>query len=274
MTGSASNFNRQTNVDLNNPYTVIDISDLTGDMLVVGTFIAFTFTFAKVKEDITKAKLLVVDEAWQIIGASSNSLAANYIFEAVKTIRGYGGAPLIATQDISDFFALEDGKYGRGILNNCKIKIILNLEEDEAQLVQKVLKLTDAETRLAETEGRLARALPAAESYEKVKDRTAGIELEAHCRAQAVQAEAEERVEQARRDMEQWLNKVRKSYEELRTDIDATVSHTSGELERVRATLEEITNRFCAQDERLEKMVQSCIGEHKAPDPLPLEDKK
>lgn len=148
VTGSASNFNRPTNVDLDNPYTVLDISDLTGDMLVVGTFIAFNFALSKVKEDITKPKLLVVDEAWQIIGASSNSLAANYIFEAVKTIRGYGGAPLIATQDISDFFALEDGKYGRGILNNCKIKIILNLEEDEAQLVQKVLKLTDAEIDL------------------------------------------------------------------------------------------------------------------------------
>lgn len=39
---------------------------------------------------------------------------------------------------------MEDGKYGRGILNNCKIKIILNLEE-EAQRVQSVLKLTDAE---------------------------------------------------------------------------------------------------------------------------------
>jgi len=40
---------------------------------------------------------------------------------------------------------LGDGKYGRGILNNCKIKIILNLEEEEAQRVQSVLKLTDAE---------------------------------------------------------------------------------------------------------------------------------
>lgn len=148
VTGSASSFNRQTNVDLSNPYTVLDISDLTGDMLVVGTFIAFNFALSKVKEDITRPKLLVVDEAWQIIGASSNALAANYVFEAVKTIRGYGGAPLIATQDISDFFALEGGKYGRGILNNCKIKIILNLEEDEAQLVQKVLKLTDSEIDL------------------------------------------------------------------------------------------------------------------------------
>ena len=49
------------------------------------------------------------------------------------------------TQDLNDFFSLEDGKYGRGILNNCKIKIILNLEEEEAQRVQSVLKLTDAE---------------------------------------------------------------------------------------------------------------------------------
>lgn len=52
---------------------------------------------------------------------------------------------LLATQDLNDFFSLEDGKYGRGILNNCKIKIILNLEEEEAQRVQSVLKLTDAE---------------------------------------------------------------------------------------------------------------------------------
>ncbi len=50
---------------------------------------------------------------------------------------------LVATQDLNDFFSLEDGKYGRGILNNCKI--ILNLEEEEAQRVQSVLKLTDAE---------------------------------------------------------------------------------------------------------------------------------
>ena len=142
-------------------------------------------------------------------------------------------------------------------------------------------RLGDAETELerlraalAEAEGKLAQAEPAAKAYEKVKDRTAGIELEAHCRAQAVQAEAEERVEKTRQDLVQWLDKVRKSYDELRTDMDATISHTSGELERVRTTLEEITNRFCAQDERLEKMVQSCIGEHKAPDPLPLEDKK
>ena len=147
-------------------------------------------------------------------------------------------------------------------------------EDLKGRLETAEAELTRVQAALAEAESKLAQAEPAAQAYEKVKDRTAGIELEAHCRAQAVQAEAEERVEKARQDLEQWLNKVRKSYEDLRTDMDATISHTTGELERVRAILEEVTNRFCAQDERLEKMVQSCIGEHKAPDPLPLEDQK
>ncbi len=143
--GSASSFNRQTNVNLDSSYVVIDISELSGDLLTVGMYIGLDYMWDKAKEDLTRRKQIFIDEVWQIIGASSNALAANYVFEAVKTIRGYGGGVLVATQDLNDFFSLEDGKYGRGILNNCKIKIILNLEEEEAQRVQSVLKLTDAE---------------------------------------------------------------------------------------------------------------------------------
>ena len=123
----------------------IDISELSGDLLTVGMYIGLDYMWDKAKEDLTRRKQIFIDEVWQIIGASSNALAANYVFEAVKTIRGYGGGVLVATQDLNDFFSLEDGKYGRGILNNCKIKIILNLEEEEAQRVQSVLKLTDTE---------------------------------------------------------------------------------------------------------------------------------
>ena len=143
--GSASSFNRQTNVNLDNSYVLIDISELSGDLLTVGMYIGLDYMWDKAKEDLTRRKQIFIDEVWQIIGASSNALAANYVFEAVKTIRGYGGGVLVATQDLNDFFSLEDGKCGRGILNNCKIKIILNLEEEEAQRVQSVLKLTDAE---------------------------------------------------------------------------------------------------------------------------------
>lgn len=50
-------------------------------------------------------------------------------------------------KSLSDFFSMEDGKYGRAIINNSKNKIILNLEPDEARYVQDVLKLTKSEVR-------------------------------------------------------------------------------------------------------------------------------
>ena len=88
--------------------------------------------------------------------------------EIFKIIRGYGGSAICATQDINDFFALEDGKYGKGIINNAtqdindffaledgkygkgiinnaKTKIVLNLEEEEARRVQTLLHLSEAE---------------------------------------------------------------------------------------------------------------------------------
>ena len=44
------------------------------------------------------------------------------------------------------FFALDDGKFGRGIINNARTKIILNMEDDEARRVQSILHLSETET--------------------------------------------------------------------------------------------------------------------------------
>jgi len=143
--GSASTFNQQTNVNLENKYTILDISELTGDLLTVGMFVALDYVWDKAKEDRTVEKAIFIDECWQLIGASSNRLAAEFVLEIFKIIRGYGGSAICATQDLNDFFALDDGKYGKGIINNAKTKIILNLEDDEAQRVQSVLNLSEAE---------------------------------------------------------------------------------------------------------------------------------
>ena len=103
--GSAKTFNQPTNVDLSNPYTVLDISELTGDLLVVGMFVALDYVWDKAKEDRTKEKAIFIDEIWQLIGASSNTMAAEFCLEIFKIIRGYGGAAIAATQDLTDFFA-------------------------------------------------------------------------------------------------------------------------------------------------------------------------
>lgn len=138
--GSAKTFNQQTNVDLSNPYTVLDISELTGELLTVGMFLVLDFVWDKAKEDRTKEKAIFIDEIWQLVGAGSNSLAAEFCLEIFN-----GGAAIAATQDLNDFFSLDGGKYGKGIINNAKTKIILNLEDDEALRVQDALNLTDAE---------------------------------------------------------------------------------------------------------------------------------
>ncbi len=147
VTGSAQSFNRQTNVDLSNKYIVLDLSELKGKLLPVGMMIALDYVWDKVKADRTRKKAIMIDEIWQLVGASSNRLAAEFCLTIFKTIRGFGGAAISATQDLSDFFGLEDGKYGRAIINNSKNKIILNLEPDEAQYAKEVLKLTKAEMR-------------------------------------------------------------------------------------------------------------------------------
>jgi len=147
VTGSAQSFNQQTNVDLTNKYIVLDLSELKGKLLPVGMMIALDYIWDNIKADITKKKAILIDEIWQLIGVASNKNAAEFCLTIFKTIRGFGGAAISATQDLSDFFSLEDGKYGRAIINNSKNKIILNLEPDEARYVQDVLKLTKTEIR-------------------------------------------------------------------------------------------------------------------------------
>lgn len=153
VTGSAQSFNRQTNVDLTNKYIVFDLSELKGKLLPVGMLIALDYVWDSIKTDITKKKAIFIDEIWKLIGDSatgssaSANQAAEFCLTMFKTARGFGASTVAATQDLSDFFSLEGGKYGRAIINNSKNKIILNLEPDEAKYVQDILKLTRTEMR-------------------------------------------------------------------------------------------------------------------------------
>ena len=145
VSGSLRNFNSQTNVELENEYVVLDVSGMSKDLLPMGMFLALDFIWDKAKENRTKLKTIFIDEAWGLIGKGASSHAAQYVLEMVKTIRGCGGAVVLATQDINDFFALDEGTYGAGILNNCKFKFILKTEASEAARVAEVVNLSKQE---------------------------------------------------------------------------------------------------------------------------------
>lgn len=147
ITGSAKSFNNRTNVDLSNKYIVFDLSGLQGRLLPAGMYVALDFIVNRIREDVTERKMVFIDEGWQLIGSGANEKAAEYVKWLFKIIRGYNGGACIATQDIQDFFALNDGEYGGAILANSQIKMLLNLSSDETSIIQNQVNLTREELR-------------------------------------------------------------------------------------------------------------------------------
>ena len=149
-----------------------------------------------------------------------------------------------------------------------------NLEEARTGQEAQARRLADLERELSGLRERLAKVEPAAESYERIKNRTAGVELEAHRRAQEIEDAALEKSRQARAELEQWIYKVQGGYDRLRTDMDATIAHASGELERARKSLESLMGQFDEGDEALAALLhtyQSNLAPQ-APEPLPLKE--
>lgn len=149
--GSGKSFNGQTNVDLDNDFTVIGLEHLSGDMMPLGIYMAMDFVWSKIKEDRTKKKVLFIDEWWKL---AYNPIAANYSLEIAKIIRAYGGAMVIATQQMNDILAVENGKFGEAVLNNCKTKILMQMEQKDAETVQRLIGINDSETEQIQHSGR------------------------------------------------------------------------------------------------------------------------
>ena len=99
----------------------------------------------KVKKDRKIKKAIYLDEIWRLIGVTSNKDVASFIYKIFKTIRKYGGSSIAITQDVSDLFSLDEGTYGRSILNNSSIKAFFNLEEENIKVLEKYTDITNKE---------------------------------------------------------------------------------------------------------------------------------
>lgn len=145
VSGSLSVYNHHTNVDLSNKYIVFDMNGTKGTNLILSLFITLDYVWSKIKENRLQKKAVFIDEAWQLIGSKSNEMAAEYVKEIFKTIRAFGGAAFVMTQEINDFFALSDGVYGKAIIGNADTKIVLHLDEPDASMVRDIMGLSPEE---------------------------------------------------------------------------------------------------------------------------------
>ena len=143
--GSLKFFNNYTNVELKNKLIVADVYELGEENLKYGMYLFTDLFWDKIKKDRKNKKAIYLDEIWRLIGVTSNKDVASFIYKIFKTIRKYGGSGVAITQDISDIFSLEDGTYGKSILNNSSIKTFFSLEEENIKILEQYTNLSEKE---------------------------------------------------------------------------------------------------------------------------------
>ena len=143
--GSMKFFNNISNIKLDNELIVADIYDLGEENLKYGMYLFTEIFWDKIKGNRNEKKAIYLDEIWRLIGVTSNKEVASFIYKIFKTIRKYGGSGVAITQDISDIFSLDNGTYGRSILNNSSIKTFFALEEENIKILSEYSNLSEKE---------------------------------------------------------------------------------------------------------------------------------
>ena len=143
--GSMKFFNNYTNIEINNELIIADVYDLGEENLKYGMYLFTDIFWDKIKENRKEKKAIYLDEIWRLIGVTSNKNVASFIYKIFKTIRKYGGSSVAITQDISDIFSLEDGIYGKSILNNSSIKTFFALEEENIKILSEYSNISEKE---------------------------------------------------------------------------------------------------------------------------------
>lgn len=143
--GSLNYFNKYTNIKIKNNLIIADIYELGEENIKYGMYIFVDLFWDLIKKNRKERKVIYLDEIWRLIGITSNKEVASFIYKIFKTIRKYGGSGVAITQDVSDLFSLENGIYGKSILNNSAIKTFFSLEEDNIRLLSENINLSEKE---------------------------------------------------------------------------------------------------------------------------------
>ncbi len=137
--GTYSNFfNQHTNISMTNNLTVFGIRDLEDEMRPIAMFIIMRYIWSVVTSSLKK-RLFVIDEAWLMM---QNEDGASFLFGLVKRARKYWLGVTTITQDVSDFM---QSSYGKPIVTNSALKMLLKQSSAVIDMIQQVFNLTEEE---------------------------------------------------------------------------------------------------------------------------------
>ena len=134
-------FNQQSNLDLTNHLTVFSLRGLEDSLRAIAMHIILDFVWTRVRKTLKK-RLLILDEAWYLM---QHEDSASFVYGIAKRARKYYLGLTTATQDVEDFMATD---YGKAVVSNSSLQILLKQGASEIDIVSKTFYLSQGEKDL------------------------------------------------------------------------------------------------------------------------------
>lgn len=130
--------NRPTNVDINKQFIVFSVRDMEDELKPIAMYIVTHFIWNAVRQELKK-RLLIIDEAWWMMKSEDT---ASFLFGLAKRGRKYFLGLATITQDVEDFLR---SPYGRPILTNSSIQLLLKQSPTTIDVLKDTFNLTEEE---------------------------------------------------------------------------------------------------------------------------------
>jgi type IV secretory pathway VirB4 component len=134
-------FDKQTNININNPFTVFSVKDMQDALRPIAMFIILDYIWTRVKKDLKK-RILVAEEAWQMMKYPDT---AQFLWSVVKRARKYYLGLTTITQDVEDFLSQDIGK---AIVTNSATQVLLKQSPAAIDKIGDVFYLSQGEKQL------------------------------------------------------------------------------------------------------------------------------
>ncbi len=134
-------FNSPTNVNMNNQLVIFSVRDLEDELRPMAIYTLINYIWNIVRSE-RKKRILVIDEAWWLM---THEDSAKFIFALVKRCRKYYLGVTTITQDVNDFL---QSQYGRAIVTNSALQMLLRQSPASVDNIQKIFMLTEGEKYL------------------------------------------------------------------------------------------------------------------------------
>lgn len=134
-------FNEPSNISLDNRFVVFSLRDLEEQLRPIAMYMIMGFMWNNIKHE-RKKRLLIIDEAWLMMQYEDS---AKFVYSLAKRGRKYYLGLTTVTQDVEDFLS---SRYGKAVVTNSAMQILLKQSPAAIDVIQQIFKLTKGERDL------------------------------------------------------------------------------------------------------------------------------